>query len=677
MPLNTVTVGAAVVPTVVATWFSHYLNRKKLHQKPTAHISYDQSLHLTRKFLDYASHHTVEEIQNFTAPWVPSPGWVKVENITIPEVNTSKAADALVSQLGPSGIEQVGGAKWWQWRGTSKSLRAEWIEMAADYNARKQSGGQCTRVMLYVHGGAYYFGSVDEHRYQIQRHARKLKARVLARALVTIRDQNLPSPAGAILISPWVDLTHSFPSLAGDGSFDYLPPHGFMQKPSISWPPPKTDELYELVQQAEKEASHQKSQQEGQKVPEFSKLRSKVSSQTKNLSLELDGNIVEIKDQIHMYTTNQLLSHPLVSPVLQPSLGGLPPLLIVTGGGEVLRDEQIYLAHKAANPLGYPPNDIHPDKHDPARENIYNHKPTHVQLQVWDDLCHVSTTFSFTRPAKYVYRSIAQFGAWALAHAQNTEIDILDDYDDEESESSPSGLDNPSSTQDFGATGAASSDGSHFSVGKAGDPLPPFRQHMIRQRVDRHGRIYPLGDTSSLAALQLLPSEIGVIKPGPVRKWLAAKKDWDERYSSERRRVQKHRVKELIHGYERFHGDECPPPSALAGRRVIEERTKRKKTKSYGLLLWSRWGSKDDKEKTEEREEQLDREGDEKTAEVADHGRIPAITVDTTSSPDRPVSGGGSSHGRKSRSRSGSRRLVVADIGQADTSADDLKEIAP
>jgi len=29
--------------------------------------------------------------------------------------------------------------------------------------------------------GGYFFGSVDEHRYQLQRHARKLKARVFAR----------------------------------------------------------------------------------------------------------------------------------------------------------------------------------------------------------------------------------------------------------------------------------------------------------------------------------------------------------------------------------------------------------------------------------------------------------------------------------------------------------------
>lgn len=32
-------------------------------------------------------------------------------------------------------------------------------------------------------------------------------------ALTILRDLGIPPPAGAVLISPWVDLTHSFPSV--------------------------------------------------------------------------------------------------------------------------------------------------------------------------------------------------------------------------------------------------------------------------------------------------------------------------------------------------------------------------------------------------------------------------------------------------------------------------------
>lgn len=58
---------------------------------------------------------------------------------------------------------------------------------------------------------------------------------MLLSMLVTLRDQGIPPPAGAVLISPWVDLTHSFPSLGGDGKMDYIPAHGFVHKPSMSW----------------------------------------------------------------------------------------------------------------------------------------------------------------------------------------------------------------------------------------------------------------------------------------------------------------------------------------------------------------------------------------------------------------------------------------------------------
>jgi acetyl esterase/lipase len=43
-----------------------------------------------------------------------------------------------------------------------------------------------------------------------------------------------------------------------------------------------------------------------------------------------------------------------VSPLLQGSLGGLCPLYILAGDHEVLRDEIIYLAHRAADPQKYP-----------------------------------------------------------------------------------------------------------------------------------------------------------------------------------------------------------------------------------------------------------------------------------------------------------------------------------
>lgn len=141
---------------------------------------------MIRHFLAYASHHTVEDIQGFTSQWVPCPLWVKVDEVTINQKILSAAADALIAQPGHHGVDKVGGEKWWQWRRDGNTLQAEWIEMRRDYEKRSASGEKGKRVMLYAHGGAYFFGSVDEHRYQLQRHARKLEARVLARYISKI-----------------------------------------------------------------------------------------------------------------------------------------------------------------------------------------------------------------------------------------------------------------------------------------------------------------------------------------------------------------------------------------------------------------------------------------------------------------------------------------------------------
>ncbi|KAL3422042.1 AB hydrolase superfamily protein C4A8.06c [Phlyctema vagabunda] len=738
MVFNTASVGTAVTPAVISTFISHYLNRKPLANKPTAHISYDEGIHLIRQFLAYASHHSVEDVQRFTSQWVPHPHWVKVDEVTIPSEHIDKAATAIQEQLGHHGIQKVGGKTWWQWRRPDSVLKAEWIEMKSDYQERKKNNDGGKRIMLYVHGGAYFFGSVDEHRYQLQRHARKLKARVFApryrlapqfpfpcglhdclaaymylltvqdpttiiiagdsagggmvmSMLVCMRDRGIPLPAGAILISPWVDLTHSFPSVAADNPLDYIPPHGFHQRPSPSWPPPNADDMLAMEEEVVKKLvgkDHSPRETEADAIQGFhvdhnpaeglhndtaatatvsndgtGPVANTIPGPGHDISIMLDGNLVEIKDQIQMYATNQLVTHPLVSPILQPSLGGLPPLLILVGGGEMLRDEQIYLAHKAANPSKYPPGDAFLDESpfDHNRDQVKRWKPTDVQLQVWDDLCHVAPTLSFTRPAKYMYRSIAQFGAWALARAQNTEIEILDDDDvsvisRSSSESDDQGEQSEKELEGKTATGR---------IGKAGDSLPPFKNHMIRQRVDRHGDVYPLEPASELPACTMSNSEIGVIKEGPVRKWMKAKKEWDTKYASSKRRVQKKRAKEMANGYLAFGDGEVPPPSALAGRRKTGVDLKEdKKKKSMGMSIWSLWNSKHD-EKTMDREQEADKAPETSTATSAD-GAGARDLDDTKTKKGKQLDAG---H-KPDHSRSRSRRRTVTDENQTGYSSD-------
>lgn len=77
-----------------------------------------------------------------------------------------------------------------------------------------------------------------------------------------------------------------------------------------------------------------------------------------------------------------------------------------SGGGELLRDEQIYLAHKAAHPERYPPNEAVLREYPILNEQIAKYKPTRVQLQVFDGCAHVIPTLSITTPAKVGSRDL-------------------------------------------------------------------------------------------------------------------------------------------------------------------------------------------------------------------------------------------------------------------------------
>lgn len=110
--------------------------------------------------------------------------------------------------------------------------------------------------------------------------------------LTMLRDLGLEQPAGAVLLSPWVDLTHSFPSIMHNAKTDYIPGEGFHYRPSLAWPPERGTVL-EVANVDGKEP-------------------------------------LLIDEQIQLYCPNLLLTHPLVSPVNQGSLGGLCPLLVVS-----------------------------------------------------------------------------------------------------------------------------------------------------------------------------------------------------------------------------------------------------------------------------------------------------------------------------------------------------------
>jgi acetyl esterase/lipase len=104
--------------------------------------------------------------------WVPPPPNCLVTDVEIPNIFNNHAANHIISNLGPANLERVG-KHWWRWRRLGSVVRAEWVEMRRDFTERKDRNDPGTKVMFYVHGGAYYLGGSIGHGPQIQRHARK------------------------------------------------------------------------------------------------------------------------------------------------------------------------------------------------------------------------------------------------------------------------------------------------------------------------------------------------------------------------------------------------------------------------------------------------------------------------------------------------------------------------
>ncbi|KAK0225287.1 Alpha/Beta hydrolase protein [Armillaria fumosa] len=489
MPVNPLTARTVLraPPLLLKTLLKHYFNRvvKKKPGKSSTRLRHDEllydqmfSLLKVRLLCTAFASHTIEEFQAFSNIQTSSPRRFHVERLIVPMSSCDDAAKYLVQALGGQDATRrvAGGVKWWQARVTN-GVDAEWITMKKDLReANKRDKGRTTATstpvtppveepkahtgahatdndpetdemccFLYLHGGGYYVGSIDQERSSIHQHARLINGRVFAinyrlapqypfpcaiqdalaaylylikpppeakhRAikpshilltgdsaggglslalLQVLRDSGLPLPAGAVLVSPWCDLNHSFPSVTTNTDTDILPKYGLsISKPSPLWPPPL---------QVPWTAADTLTAQD----PELQTIHSRRNG---------SGEALKIEWQMHPYAQNSLLKHPLVSPALS-YLGGLPPLLIIASGKEVLCDEIIYTAHKAAKPEKYSVRE-EVRKLYPALDGIdARYGGTEVHLQVYDgaDAAHtLPTQFEGTTPGKVAYDAIRSF----------------------------------------------------------------------------------------------------------------------------------------------------------------------------------------------------------------------------------------------------------------------------
>ncbi|KAF9464372.1 hypothetical protein BDZ94DRAFT_1256294 [Collybia nuda] len=735
MPVTTVSSAVHITPVVIKTFINHG-KRKARKAKDRSDerdarddIFFDQAFNIVKAFIEMGTKNTVESLQAFTNTHVPAPYWAVVSPVLIPLSSCNHAADVLIDWFGPEELKRVvGGERWWQVRGLD-GVDGEWItekEYLSPGNRNSEPPWKLNdtdadilrmetleTVMLYVHGGGYFWGSINTHRYQIIRYARKFKGRAFAvnyrkapqypwpcplqdviaaylyliqpplgslhkpilpskivfagdsaggglciTVLTILRDMGLPMPAGAVLISPWVDLTHSFPSIVQNTSTDIIPQHGFLAKPSTLWPvdpqpqggsritpatsnpPPKPGHADTLrpsqgriiKDTADNRYHHSGGEQvktqvemlDGRDTDDLETPNSRHDSNRgaihgqnlrqsssksiikegiddydvdfwepkppKVLMEDPDAVPLELRAQIQLYATTEQLTHPLVSPVLQGSLGNLPPLYILAGNDEVLRDEIIYLAHRAAHPAEYPVR--RGVLRDGIRQQENKNKfttPTKVHLQVFDDMCHVLTVFSFTRSAKYAYRSIAEFvkhvtrhdpehlkhNPFPELHRPPSEISPQVEVAERHSPFLQSGIRPTSESQSGDDHQISDFDTQMFRRNQANaeeevkykytDAMPAphcvsertsdaHDSHqtvakdirnigMIRERVDIHGITRPLESPEKIPALQLQPGQIGIIKEAPTIKWLTGQEEWDKMFKKSAKRVTERRMK--------------------------------------------------------------------------------------------------------------------------------------
>lgn len=263
-----------------------------------------------------------------------------------------------------------------------RELQGEWVvgkklwrRLQKEWQARKEGRMTHTesgRVVLFLHGGAYYCFSAATHRLLTIPLSKYTDARVFAvdyrlapetrfpgplhdavsayfrlvddlkiapenivlagdsaggglclALLMYLRDNDYPLPSGGILMSPWVDLTCSCDSWESNAEFDLVPS------------PTPGDAL----------------------------------------------NPINCYLGEHM---EKYITHPYASPLFG-NFKGLPPLLIQAGEAEVLRDEITLLAHKASS------------------------AGVRVQHELYEDAVHVFQALPFLEAAPRAFVSARKF----------------------------------------------------------------------------------------------------------------------------------------------------------------------------------------------------------------------------------------------------------------------------
>ncbi|KAI8080791.1 Alpha/Beta hydrolase protein [Gilbertella persicaria] len=404
------------MPIIASTMYRHYA---KGPPAKSWTLATDVTIAIIRDFLQRSSRLTVEDLQKIsTTKKLPVPQHLKRIKFTVPNSYRQRAGEMMTKQLSKMDQHYIA----WNWekdKDTAPPLKGEWLQAKGNpLEPSKES------TILYLHGGAYYLACYGIYRQFLSKIIKYSKGRTCAidyrlapqhpfpaavedalatylylidppkdseveqpvdpkkivvagdsagggltfALLMAIRDAGLPAPAGAMTLSPWMDLTHSLPSILSNIMTDYLPPIGFKHAPSVALDYaqlPAREKDVELLEKLAKEAetSDNKEEAQRQSIGPFGEC------------VPLNGSDIH---RVQFYASNEALKVPMVSPIFdRKQLRGLPRLLVQCGTAERLRDESIYSALQASNTF-------------PGSTNTKNeHDNTQVTLEMFTDQPHV------------------------------------------------------------------------------------------------------------------------------------------------------------------------------------------------------------------------------------------------------------------------------------------------
>ncbi|CAG8706630.1 17658_t:CDS:2, partial [Dentiscutata erythropus] len=258
------------IPTLISTIIDHYKNGPP---KPSWNLLFHLSFRFTKLALDGFDYVTIENAQAFSNMSVAISPDFAVNKVRISN-EYRKNAEQYIEKLMKEYEHMIDDE--WNKLDNLKELSAEWVYMRKNGFMRKED----KRIILYLHGGAYIMCSAGSHRAITSGIAKAADAHVFVinyrlapqnqfpaalhdalaaylylidpprdagfsainpeqivimgdsaggglaiATLLALRDSGLPMVAGVVGWSPWVDLTHSMPSVLNRDcdKYDYLP----------------------------------------------------------------------------------------------------------------------------------------------------------------------------------------------------------------------------------------------------------------------------------------------------------------------------------------------------------------------------------------------------------------------------------------------------------------------